>query len=99
MLTLYIIGLDKEAEAVVTGVDGKDHTKEFFENFFTDSGLILLDDARKEQYKTTADYAIYRESFDALADIIDKYQQSLYDLADNGGKISDYTFNGNNFAV
>lgn len=103
-MKLFIIGENTEAEMSIYGVDGNDHTEEFFILYFSGMGAARLSDEEKKKYNTEADYAITNRCLDCLAENIEKIQKSIDLIAEqyakNGGDVKeDYTLNDRCFVI
>lgn len=103
-MKLFIIDENTEAELFIYGVDGNDHTEEFFVLYFSDKGVKNLSDEEKAKYNTTADYAIKNICYEALARIIEDIQETIDLIADdyerNGCNIKEtYSFDSRCYVV
>lgn len=103
-MKLFIIDDNTEAELFIYGVDGNDHTEEFFVLYFSGRGAARLSDEEKGKYNTTADYAITNGSCACLAENIEKIQKSIDLIAEernrNGSDVKkDYTIDDRCFVI
>ncbi|MCM1523786.1 MAG: hypothetical protein NC120_04940 [Ruminococcus sp.] len=103
-MRLFIIDERTEAEVVIYGIDGYEHTEKFFSQYFADKGIKFLSEEEKVKYNTSADCGIYDICYEKLAEIIDVLQRTIDSIAEeyekSGCDIGEtYTFNGRCYVV
>lgn len=103
-MRIFIIDENTEAELFIYGIDGNDHTEQFFVTHFTGRGIKILTDEEKKKYNTEADYAIKNTCCEALAQIIERLQESIDIIAEeyrqSGCNIEEtYTFDSGCYVV
>ncbi len=81
----------------IYGIDGNSHTREFFENFFTDvEGVYATPEEERKEFNSSAEWTIEREEdFLSFAKIIEDLQRSIDEVQKhliNGASINEYTF-------
>lgn len=96
--TLKTIGVN------IYGTDGKLHTREFFEKYFSDTeGAYPILPEEQEEFGTDAQWVIIREadfrilaeSLEAIQNAIDSVQEKLAE----GDSRAEYTFNADCFLI
>lgn len=82
-MKVFIYGFNREAEICIYGVSGEEATETFLVRFFSDKGLYKLTDEEKKKYNTEAEYAVSKDSYEALAQNIERIQTALDLIADD----------------
>lgn len=82
-MKIYIIDDNTEAEMNIYGVDGEEHTEQFFIRHFSNKGIKYLSEEEKERYKTSADYGIYNVCYEAFAEIAERLQETIDRIAED----------------
>ncbi len=86
-MKIYIIDENTEAEVYIYGIDGEEHTEQFFYKYFSRKGIQILSDEEKEVYNTSADYALSQISCTALDSVLETIQKTI-DIISEDVKIS-----------
>lgn len=88
----------------IYGTDGKQHTEEYFEKYFSDTdGAYPILPEEQEEFGTDAQWVIIREadfrilaeSLEAIQNAIDSVQEKLAE----GDSRAEYTFNADCFLI
>lgn len=88
----------------IYGTDGRLHTKEYFEKYFSDTdGAYLILPEEQEEFQTEAEWVIITEadfrrfaaSLETIQNAIDGVQEQL----ENGDSRGEYTFNADCFLI
>lgn len=88
----------------IYGTDGKQHTEEYFEKYFSDTeGAYPILPEEQEEFGTDAQWVIIREadfrilaeSLEAIQNAIDSVQEKLAE----GDSRAEYTFNAECFLI
>ena len=82
-MKVFVYGFNREAEICIYGINGEESTEIFLTNFFSDKGLYKLSDEDQEKYSTDAEYAVSKDSYEALAQNIERIQAALDAIADD----------------
>jgi hypothetical protein len=82
-MKVFIYGFNRNAEICIYGISGEEETEKFLTKFFADKGLYLLSEEEKKKYNTDAEYAVSKESYEALAQNIERIQAALDAIADD----------------
>ena len=88
----------------IYGTDGKQHTEEYFEKYFSDTeGAYPILPEEQEEFGTDAKWVIIREAdFRRLADSLEAIQNAIDGVQgqlEKGDSRSEYTFNSNCFLI
>ena len=76
-MKIYISDLHRETEIYIYGVDGEEATERFIEKYFEPNEVIRLSESRRKKYNTDAMYAISGESYEVLAQTIERIQNTI----------------------
>lgn len=103
-MRVFIIDDNTEADLFIYGVDGGEHTEQFFIQHFSDKGVKFLTEEEKKKYNTSADYGIYNVCYEALAEIIEQLQATIDNIAEDMERSScdpekTYTFNDRCYVI
>lgn len=103
-MRIYIIDDNTEAELSIYGVDGNEHTEQFFITHFTGKGIKFLTNEEKAKYNTAADCAISNICYEVLGTVIADLQKAIDDIAEeyerNNSDIKGvYTFDNKCYAI
>lgn len=96
-MKVYIKEYRRDVTVRIYGIDGQEHTKEFFDRYlYNVEGVDFVSDKEREAYRSEAEYSISKgEYFQYLAENIEKIQQAIDTAAVaiiNGKSVSDYCF-------
>ena len=88
----------------IYGTDGKQHSKDFFEKYFSNAeGAYPTLDEEREEYGTDAEWTIIRkQDFERFAEIVPALQKAIDDVQDRitkGSRRDEYTFNSDCFLI
>lgn len=88
----------------IYGTDGKQHTKEYFEKYFSDTeGAYPILPEEQEEFGTDAQWVIIREAdFRILAESLEAIQNAIDSVEgqlEKGDSRAEYTFNADCFLV
>ncbi len=88
----------------IYGTDGKQHSRDFFDKYFSDSdGAYPTLDEEREEYGTDAEWTIItKRDFELFAEAVETLQKAIDDVQDRiakGDNAENYSLNANSFLI
>ncbi len=96
-MKIFVREYCRDVTVRIYGIDGDEHTKEFFEKYFSDvKGIYETTDEEREDYNTEAVYTIVKaDYYNFLAQQIESIQKGIDEVAEakfRNEAEADYTF-------
>lgn len=103
-MKVFIRECCRDAVVKIYGIDGEEHTKEFFEKFFLGcAGVYRTTEEEHTEYLSEAEFTVVKAGdFEYFAKNLGKLQNAIDIVAEGlkrGESIQDYTFNGRCYIV
>lgn len=103
-MKVFIRECCRDAVVKIYGIDGEEHTKEFFEKFFLGcADVYRTTEEEHTEYHSEAEFTVVKAGdFDCFAKNLGKLQNTIDIVAEElkrGKSIQDYTFNGRCYIV
>lgn len=96
-MKIFVREYCRDVTVRIYGIDGDEHTKEFFKKYFSDvKGIYETTDEEREDYNTEAVYTIVKaDYYNFLAQQIESIQKGIDEVAEakfRNETAADYTF-------
>lgn len=98
-MKVFIREYCRDAEVTIYGIDGEDHTKDFFEKYFLGCrDVYRTTEEERTEYHSKAEFTVVKaDHFNYFAENLGKIQNAIDIVAEalmRGESIDNYTFNG-----